>query len=101
MSPMTTIDLARELAPDVRGITRPQYEALVDLGFFDDQRVGLLRGLIVEMQPVDGPYGLAVQWLNMRFARRLPEELHVRVQSSFAATDDSVPQPDLAVVRAD
>ncbi|HUG85454.1 MAG TPA: Uma2 family endonuclease [Euzebya sp.] len=98
---MTRIDVARELAPDVRGVTRTQYEALVGMGFFDDQRVELLRGMIVEMQPVDGPHGLAVQWLNMRFARRLAEELHVRVQSSFAASDDSVPQPDLAVVRAD
>lgn len=100
MSPMTTIDVARELWTDVRGLTRQQYEVLVGQGFFDDQRVELLRGMIVEMQPVDGPHGLAVQWLTMRFARRLPEDLHVRVQSSFAATDDSVPQPDLAVVRA-
>jgi Uma2 family endonuclease len=101
MSPMTTIDVARELWTDVRGLTRAQYEVLVGQGFFDDQRVELLRGMIVEMQPVDGPHGLAVQWLNMRFARRLPEDLHVRVQSSFAATLDSVPQTDLAVVRAD
>lgn len=103
MSPMPTIEMARELWTDVRGVTRVQFEALSGLGFFDheDERVELLRGMIVTMLPVDGPHGLGVQWLTMRLARGLPEDLHVRVQSPFAATEDSAPQPDLAIVRAD
>lgn len=101
MARMTTIDLLTELDGQVRGLTRAEYDVLVAQGVLEDQKVELLRGMIVEMSPTYRPHGLGVQWLTMWFARRLPEDLHVRVQSGMAATDDSEPEPDLVVVPAD
>lgn len=100
MAAMTTAEIARELGDDLRGLTRVEYDTLVDAGLLADEKVELLRGMIVEMAAKGVPHDLAVEWLNMRFARRLPEHLHVRVQSAWAATDDSEPEPDLAIVPA-
>lgn len=101
MAGMTTTELLTELDGQARGLTRAEYDVLVEQGLFEDQKVELLRGLIVEMTPTYRPHGLAVQWFTMWFARRLPEHLHVRVQSGWAATEDSEPEPDLAIVPAD
>jgi Uma2 family endonuclease len=100
MQAMTTVDLAHELGGTIRGLTRAEYDALVETGVLEDQKVELLRGMVVEMAAKGVPHDMAVQWLNMWFARRLPQHLHVRVQSAWAATDDSEPEPDLAVVPA-
>lgn len=37
----------------------------------------------------------------MFLVKRLPERLHMRVQSAFAASEDSQPEPDIAVVPAE
>ncbi len=101
MSPMTTADVAITFAEQVRGLTRTEYESLATIGALADAKVELLRGVIVEMSPAYRAHGLAVQWLTMWFAKRVPDDIHVRVQSSWAATKDSEPEPDVAVVTAD
>lgn len=101
MMTMSTAELLAELDAPARGLTRREYDVLVEEGLLEDQKVELLRGMIVEMSPTWRPHGLAVQWLNMWMAKRLPDHLHVRVHSGWAATDDSEPEPDLAIVPAD
>ncbi len=100
MSAMSTAELIAQMDAPVHGLTRQQYDLLVDHGLLQDEPVELLRGMIVEMSPTGRPHGLAVQWLNMWFARHLADDLHVRVQSGMSATADSAPEPDLAVVPA-
>lgn len=100
MDAMTTLEIAGELGDSLRGLTRREYDVLVETGVLKDERVELLRGMIVEMAAKGVPHDMAVQWLNMWLARRVPERLHVRVQSAWAATEDSEPEPDLAVVPA-
>lgn len=100
MAVMTVLEVAHELGEAVRGLTRAEYDALVETGVLEDQKVELLRGMIVEMAAKGVPHDMAIQWLTMHLARRLPEHLHVRVQSAWAATHDSEPEPDLAVVPA-
>ncbi|WP_370323813.1 Uma2 family endonuclease [Euzebya sp.] len=97
---MTTLEIAGELGEAVRGLTRREYDALVETGVLEDEPVELLRGMVVTMAAKGVPHDMAVQWLNMWLARRLPDHLHVRVQSAWAATDDSEPEPDLAIVPA-
>ncbi|CAN5860834.1 hypothetical protein BH24ACT15_BH24ACT15_00570 [soil metagenome] len=100
MAAMTTLETAQEFGEDLRGITRAQYDTLIEAGQLVDEKVELLRGMIVEMASKGVPHDMAVQWLTMWFARRLPEDLHVRSQSAWAATADSEPEPDLAIVPA-
>lgn len=101
MRPMTTLQLAEEFGADLRGLTRAEYDALAEMGVFEEERVELLRGMIVQMAAKGVPHDLAVQWSTMWLARRLPEHLHVRVQSAWAASHNSEPEPDLAIVPAD
>lgn len=88
-----------ELAPrQARGLRRDEYESLIRLGAFDGERLELLRGVLVRMSPQEEPHARLVSWLHETLVLGL-EMAHyeVRGQSTFAATEDSVPEPDVAV----
>ncbi len=81
----------------VRPLKRDEYETLVELGAFDDERVELLYGRIVEMPPQGPLHDGTIDILGDLLRDALRGRARVRVQSSFLAPD-SVPVPDLAVV---
>jgi Uma2 family endonuclease len=91
-----------QLAPEsLRPISRAEYDRLVELGFFDeDERVELLYGVLVQMSPQYPPHSSVVQKLTSLLVPRLVSIAHVRIQLPFAASDDSEPEPDVAVVPA-
>jgi Uma2 family endonuclease len=60
------------LAPErVRPLKRREYEQLVDLGVFADERVELLRGALVEMSPQGTEHSGITAWFAQRFAKAL------------------------------
>lgn len=71
---------------------------MVEGGLFVDERVELLYGAIVRMTPIGAPHDAALQRLNRRLVLAIRERAWVRIQSSFAASDGSEPEPDVAVV---
>jgi Uma2 family endonuclease len=88
-----------QIAPESpRPITRAEYDRLVSMGFFDDEKVELLYGVLVRMTPQDPPHSFSVQTLNRLLLPRLLSRAEVRIQAPFAASDDSEPEPDVAVV---
>jgi len=75
---------------------------MVELGLFENERVELLYGVIVRMSPKGAPHDSAIDRLNERLVTALAGQATVRIQNSFAASDGSEPEPDVAVVpRAD
>lgn len=82
-----------------RGITRAQWDALVEAGLLDDQHVELIEGMVVEVSPQGGRHAGLIFRLGGLLSRALPERWGVRVQSPLAVSDTSEPEPDLAVVR--
>jgi Uma2 family endonuclease len=82
----------------VRGIRRDEFERIAALGIFDGQRVELLHGAIVEMSPIGPDHGDAVDRSAEKLFQALAGRARIRVQGAFAASDDSEPQPDLAVL---
>jgi Uma2 family endonuclease len=87
--------------PRVRRFTVEEYHRLIEDGYFaHDERFELLEGWIVakvSRNPIhDAALSIAMKVLD----RAMPAGWHVRVQSGFT-TDDSEPEPDLAVVRGD
>jgi Uma2 family endonuclease len=96
----TMFDLAA-LGPErVRPLRRREYEQLVGLGVFADERVELLRGVLVAMSPQGEPHSRITAWLAHRFARALDiARYDVRSHSGFAASVDSMPEPDISVSR--
>lgn len=93
---MLDFNLLGPLKP--RRFTRAEYHQLIGRGFFDDERVELLHGFVVEMSPSDPSHAGPVQWLTKTFVRLLIGRAEVRVQLSFIAADDSEPEPDIAIV---
>lgn len=91
------------LDPDVqdqpmRRLLRREYDELVARGFFADERIELLRGVLVEMSPQGAAHASISEWLHELFVRALPAgQCRVRSHSPFAATDDSEPEPDVIV----
>jgi Uma2 family endonuclease len=89
------------VAPDtVRPISRREYEKMVALGLFEDERVELIDGVVLCMSPEGAPHGGTIQRLTQILVLALHPRAAVRVQSAFAASDGSEPEPDVAVVPA-
>lgn len=88
------------LAPErIRLIRRVEYDELVRLGLFEDERLELLGGVIVEMSPQGARHTEAVGRLNRRFMMLdYQGRARIRIQSSFALDDSSEPEPDVALV---
>lgn len=88
-----------QIAPETpRPIRRDEYDRMVELGLFEGERVELLYGTIVTMSPTGPPHDSAIEELNEKLVVALAGRARVRVQSAFAASDGSRPEPDLAVV---
>ncbi len=81
----------------IRGLKRVEYEQLVKLGVFGDERVELVFGAVVQMSPIDPAHDEAVSNLMEVLVLALAGRARVRCQSPFAASDDSEPQPDIYV----
>jgi Uma2 family endonuclease len=84
-----------------RRLLRVEYDKLVDLGVFDDEKIELIRGVLVPMSPEGLPHTGVGIWLTRRFMRALDDEYVVRPDKPFAANEDSEPEPDLLVTRED
>ena len=61
-----------EQLPDrIRRLTRVEYDRLVELGMFADERVELLRGVLVTMSPQGGRHARVAMWFSRRLGRIL------------------------------
>jgi Uma2 family endonuclease len=90
---------AEQLFPErVRPLHRREYERLVNAGVFEDERVELLRGVLVEMSPQGGPHAGSTARIANLLTRALSDGIEVRAHSPLAAGEDSMPEPDVAVV---
>ncbi len=82
----------------VRRLKRVEFDQLAAAGCFDDERVELLFGVVVEMTPTDASHDAGVYAVHMQLIRAIGERARVQCQASFAASDDSEPVPDVFVV---
>lgn len=80
-----------------RRMKRVEYEKLAAEGFFEDEKIELLFGMVVPMSPIVPAHPEAIDQVADGLRRQLGSRARVRIQSPFAATDDSEPQPDVFV----
>ncbi len=75
---------------------------MVEMGLLQGEKVELLRGLLVRMRPQKSRHASAVQSLTQVFVLGLAAagRAAVRVQLPLAVSDDSEPEPDVALVPA-
>lgn len=91
----------RDVWPDrIRPLRRIEYESLVERGLLADSRVELLLGALIDVTPQGPLHAEVVCRLGELLVRELPRAMRTRVQSPLALSDDSEPEPDIAVVPA-
>jgi Uma2 family endonuclease len=92
--------MAVEVAAPRRRFTRKEYYRMAEVGILGERdRVELILGEIVEMSPPGRHHRAFVNNLNRVLSRRLPEDTVVSVQNPLPLSEDTEPQPDLAVLR--
>ena len=81
--------------------TVDEYHRMGEVGIFsEDDRVELLAGEIVEMSPIGPLHAGTVGRLTALFSARLGGEVIVWIQNPLRLrTEDSEPQPDVALLR--
>jgi Uma2 family endonuclease len=96
---MSRVVQPSEIAPqEIRPLKRAEYDRLVALGAFEDDRVELIRGSLVTMAPNYPEHANPIDVLNALFVIALAGRARVRVQLPIVAVDESEPEPDLAIV---
>lgn len=86
--------------PRDRPFTVDEYYRMAEVGILSrDERVELVDGRIVAMNPIGSPHAWCVSRLNRIFTRR--DDVLVNVQNPIRLDDRSEPEPDLAVLRVE
>jgi len=67
----------------------------------EDEHVQLIAGTIVAMTPQGRAHARVIQRLNRLLVRVVGDDLEVLTQLPLTLLDDSEPEPDLAIVRAE
>lgn len=65
----------------------------------EDDSVELIWGEIVEMSPIDVAHASTVNRLVQLLAKELEEQVILSVQNPLQLSDESLPQPDIAMLR--
>ena len=82
-----------------RRFTVTDYEQMAEVGILKpDERVELIAGEIWEMAAIGIRHAQCVTRLNRMLIRALPDDFQVNPQNPIRLSDDSEPQPDLAVM---
>ena len=80
--------------------TAKEYNRLTEIGFFTtEHRVELLNGWLVTKMPQKSLHATALDLLEEQLGELLPVPWTFRTQRPVALTGDSVPEPDLVVVK--
>lgn len=87
------------VAEPTRPLRRVEYDRLVELGAFQDERIELLEGRLVVMSPQGAAHAWVVERLTELLVIALQRRARVRPQLPLALSDLSEPEPDLAVVE--
>ena len=85
-----------------RRFTVEEYYRLLDAGILgEDDRVELIEGEIVEMSPMKPRHANTIERSTMRLVLAVHPTATVRVQCPIQVGTRSLPEPDLAIGRAD
>jgi len=78
--------------------TREEYFQMIDLGWFQDRRVELIDGEVIEMPAQKDYHGAAITLTMDALRLAFGRGFWIRNQMSLDLSPRSVPDPDLAVV---
>ncbi len=81
-------------------VTIDRYYQMIEAGIFDEkERVFLWKGWLVEKMTKNQPHTIAVTCLYREMSLVVPDTFYVSQEQPIAIVDDTLPEPDLTVVR--
>jgi Uma2 family endonuclease len=81
-------------------ISVQMYHVMAEHGAFaPDERVELIDGEIIEMSPIGSRHVRCVNFLSEFLGRHFADRYVVSVQNPIVATDNTEPQPDIALLE--
>lgn len=90
--------LESHIASHQRLLTVQEYLKMAEAGLFAGERVELIRGRVVRMSPMGVDHAWMIQKMNMLLVRLFGRHADVRPQLPMLVSDDTMPEPDFAVV---
>jgi Uma2 family endonuclease len=79
-----------------------QYHRMAEAGILgEDDRVELIRGELIQMSAMNGAHVECVGSLTLLLVHQVGRGIRVHVQLPIGLPDDSEPEPDFSLVRAD
>lgn len=101
MEAASTREALRDLPPRPVRWTRAQYHAMGEMGWFQNRRVELLAGEIIEMSPIGDRHWLCTNLATEVLRGAFSTGFVVSTQSALRLSENSEPEPDIAVMRGD
>ncbi len=91
-------EVAMTLNERFRPLKVSEYVALAELGAFENEKVELLRGRVVRMAPQGEEHAWVVQTMTSLLVEHFGKWAAVRPALPLHASEDSMPEPDFALV---
>lgn len=85
--------------PKVHQWTRQEYRRMAEMGLFDDRRVELIEGQVIDMAAMRSPHAVAVDLMDAVLKSVFGPGYYIRQQKPFVVSDISEPEPDVAVIK--
>lgn len=83
----------------VKKWTKSEYYRLADLRFFDEKKVELIEGDIIEMAAMNSPHISCVLIVDEVLRGIIDKNFHIRTQGTLDLGTMSQPEPDVAIVK--
>ncbi len=80
--------------------TIEEYHQMIEAGIFDNRRVELLRGEIIEMPPEGEPHAYFSTEAGTYFIKLLGDKATIRQAKPITLPNNSEPEPDIAIVKS-
>jgi Uma2 family endonuclease len=90
--------MATLVEPRVRRWTRDEYYKLAEIGLFDNQRVELIDGQVIEMSPIGAAHMMYVTIVGDILRMAFGSGYFIRTQGPLDLGEASQPQPDISVI---
>lgn len=98
--PVAIADVPEEPHIARHRVTVHDYHRMAEFGVLDaDARVELIEGEIIDMAPMGTRHRAAVMQLGRRLERAVGDAAHVSVRLPLRLSEDSEPEPDLALLK--
>jgi Uma2 family endonuclease len=98
---MNVATVSTDVQEHLRRIRVDEYHRMIEAGILgEDEGVQLVDGMLVAMTPQGRAHAYVIQELTRAFVGQVGDGFRVLSQLPLTLSDDSEPEPDLAIVEA-